>query len=213
MPIPISLDGGIAPDQGTSCFMKPLVPSIQSEDSVLKTDNTGERLELGEGGSPILEGRDDMGEKGAGRWFLLGLGIGKGRGSWGMGPNGPSSFLGMSSGNRGCPAHGAAVDREGTEGSQPPRTRWVSVPTKVGRRQYQLTFTAPSGQPSISPQGEEAGGEIFSPKHVQIRPGSTIKQEPGGDSNSSPSQLQSEFRSKKINQFNPGSIRVPTLRN
>ncbi|CAH7683445.1 hypothetical protein PPACK8108_LOCUS16966 [Phakopsora pachyrhizi] len=34
---------------------------------MLKSDNAGERREWGEGGGPILDGRDEVGEKGAGR--------------------------------------------------------------------------------------------------------------------------------------------------
>ncbi|CAH7687868.1 hypothetical protein PPACK8108_LOCUS22725 [Phakopsora pachyrhizi] len=88
---------------------------------------------------------------------------------------------------------------------------WYQPPVSTNK----VTFTAPSGQPSISPQRGDAGpeGGIFfcSTKSKSSR----LNSQTGawGNSNSSPSHLQSKCRSKKINQFKPGSIRVPILRN
>ncbi|KAI8452132.1 hypothetical protein BY996DRAFT_6596630 [Phakopsora pachyrhizi] len=87
-----------------------------SADSVLKSDNSGERLEWEEGGGPILDGRDDMGENGAGRldgkvtvlvlvsglFDQMGMGVEEDRGEVaGDGAQWPQLIFGMSSGAAG----------------------------------------------------------------------------------------------------------------
>ncbi|CAH7670061.1 hypothetical protein PPACK8108_LOCUS4738 [Phakopsora pachyrhizi] len=69
----------------------------------------------------------------------------------------------------------------------------------------------PSLPPQASLQSVLKGGSFFqlspNPPRLNSQKGAW------GNSNSSPSHLQSKYRSKKINQFNPGSIRVPILEN
>ncbi|CAH7675591.1 hypothetical protein PPACK8108_LOCUS10617 [Phakopsora pachyrhizi] len=110
-------------------------------------DNTGERLEWGEGGGPVLEGRDDMGENGAGR-----------EGKVTASASGSFDKMGRV---------GVFVQRMvlsiGREGKRIEESSSQGGPTAVdppmdllGIGTDKATFTAPSGQPCISLQGEEA---------------------------------------------------------
>ncbi|KAI8450008.1 hypothetical protein BY996DRAFT_6505873 [Phakopsora pachyrhizi] len=102
-----------------------------------------------------------------------------------------------------------------------PTTRQYQHPVGINKGGVWLVPTKP---PSLSPQtslqsalkGERLalrGEGIFLVQTSPNLPRLNSQTGAWGNSNSGQSHLQSKYRSKKINQFNPGSIRVPILRN